>query len=84
MPFSKHSMAKASTCPAEMVSRPLRLHMSCSLMMVSRSSQRHSGPKAPMVSYSGLCTSPTGYFPPVTSQMPPQEMGQLAHPYLRV
>ena len=59
-PFSKHSMAKASTPPAEMVSRPLRLHISFILMIDNRSSFMHMVPNAPTVSYSGLWASATG------------------------
>ena len=56
-PFSWHSMAKAMTAPAEIVSTPRRLQTSLAAAMDSRSSFRHSEPKAAAVSYSGPAPS---------------------------
>ena len=72
------------TLPAEIVSSPLRLHISVILMMDRMSSFIHIFPNAPMVSYSGLCTSDTGYFPSLTSNIPPHAIGHMAQAYFLV
>src|SRR3989304_5519976 len=80
-PFSKHSMAKAITVPAEIGSSPARLQMALAMFMASALPLPHITPKLPWVSYSGRRLPAAYLYSPVPSLMTAlQAMGQCQQP----